>query len=133
MTRGERNRNPGNLRDAGIPWQGLIGRDDKGFCIFDLVSNGIRALAKDLLHDFRKENKRTVYALISEFAPPIENDTNAYMDAVAKAMNVGVHDVIDLEKQSVLISMSKAIIKHENGGVIYSDELIAESVRKALA
>lgn len=131
MTRGERNRNPGNLRDAGIPWLGLIGRDDKGFCIFDLASNGIRALAKDVLHDFRKDGKRTVSALISEYAPAVENDTNAYMLAVAKALSVGVHDVIDLNDPDRLISMTKAIIHHENGRVAYGDDVISFNVRRA--
>merc|ERR1711920_200619 len=31
MPRGIRNNNPGNIKDFGIPWKGLVGKDDKDF------------------------------------------------------------------------------------------------------
>ena len=66
-TRGLRNRNPGNLRDAGIKWDGLTGADPQGFAIFRTDQHGIRALVKDLRKDYWTDKQRTVTALISEF------------------------------------------------------------------
>lgn len=136
MTRGERDRNPGNLRDANIPWQGLIGRDDKGFCIFDTASNGIRALAKTLLTYQRKHGLDNVKAIISRYAPSTENDTNAYVEAVCKAVGMSPMDPFNFDGEggaSFLVQFVTAIIKHENGGVVYTPELIHMAVNGALA
>lgn len=94
--RGIRNRNPGNLRDFGIPWEGLIGRDAEGFCVFEYMQDGVRAMALDLLNDYGKDRQRSPRALVSEYAPQSENDTAAYMGFVATAMGVGLDDDLRL-------------------------------------
>ncbi|MCM0018522.1 MAG: hypothetical protein NBV67_00860 [Tagaea sp.] len=96
LSAGIRNRNPGNLMDHGIPWRGLIGRDAKNRCVFDTMANGVRAMALDILNDYGKDRQRTPRQLVSEYAPPNENDTLVYMGFVATAMGVGLDDDLRL-------------------------------------
>ena len=136
MTRGERNNNPGNIREyANDPhWVGeRVTDDDAAFEEFDTPEDGIRALAKTLLAYQRKHGLRTVKKMINRWAPPNENDTGAYVDAVAHDMGVLEDTDIDLSSPSILCSMVRAIIRHENGRVIYSEEQIEDGVDRALA
>lgn len=48
IPRSIRNRNFGNLRKSSAKWQGLVGYDLQGFCIFNSTYNGVRALYKQL-------------------------------------------------------------------------------------
>lgn len=131
-TRGERNNNPGNLVDAGIPWIGLRGNDGR-FCVFDTPEHGIRALAMDLWHDYRRGRRQTIRALISEFAPPSENNTEAYVRDVAARCELEPDEHIASLTPAVLTQLVKAIIRHENGRVNYGDEVLAAVCRKVLA
>ncbi len=134
MTRGERNNNPGNIREyANDPhWVGeRITDDDPAFEEFDTPEDGIRALAKTLLAYQRRHGLRTVSAMINRWAPSNENDTLAYVDAVAHDMGVLTEADIDLESAVRLCGIVKAIIRHENGRVIYSDAQIEDGVDRA--
>ena len=135
MTRGERNNNPGNIREyANDPhWQGERATDDDpAFEEFDTPEDGIRALAKVLLSYQRKHGLRTVRQMIDRWAPPNENNTGAYVDAVARDMGVLANSDVDLESALRLFDMCKAIIRHENGRVIYPDAQIEDGVDRAL-
>jgi len=76
--RGLRNNNPGNIR-ASDPWQGMIGTDPAGFAVFKDISWGIRAMAKDLTSKINN-GYDTLQEIIYRWAPPTENDTEAYLD-----------------------------------------------------
>ncbi|WP_256670890.1 structural protein [Pseudomonas sp. AN3A02] len=82
-TRGVRNRNPGNIDYvAANYWQGELKPDpaiEKRFARFDTPENGICALGKLLLTYQRKHGLKTVKAIISRWAPSVENDTAAYV------------------------------------------------------
>jgi hypothetical protein len=81
--RGIRNNNPGNLEySAGINWVGQVGADSGGYLIFDTAEHGARALGHDLVTAI-SEGYNTIEALITHYAPPSENDTAAYIAAVA--------------------------------------------------
>lgn len=77
MPIGLRNNNPGNLR-PGINWQGVIG-ENGGFLVFQDIGYGIRAMATDIGNDIRLDGKNTIRTLVSEYAPPSENDTENYI------------------------------------------------------
>ena len=133
-TRGERNRNPGNLDRTATMWQGQI--QDAGeprFCVFDTPENGIRALAKTLLAYYRKHALNTVRGIINRWAPPVENDTSAYVNAVAEQCSVAPDDVINPENSGCLEMLVRAIIHQENGRVIYDDATIVKAIDEALA
>lgn len=132
--RGIRNNNPGNLRAvAGIAWRGQIGADDKGFCIFDTAHNGLRANAKQLIAYQDKHGIRTVRGAINRWAPPSENDTGAYVNAVCAAVGVGPDDQIDMHRVTTLVPLLMAIVQHENGQQPYSTNEIGAAVADALA
>ena len=111
--RGIRNHNPGNIR-AGDKWRGLTGIDDAGFCQFDTPEHGIRALAKVLLSYQSTHGLRTLRQMVSRWAPPVENDTESYIDSVCRACVASPDNPYTLTP-SRLLSLVAAIIKHENG------------------
>lgn len=130
IPRGVRNNNPGNIR-IGDNWQGLAPmQEDGSFCQFSDAKYGIRALAYLLLKSYHiKRGLNTVRKIINRWAPPSENDTASYVMQVAKAMQVGADEAIDLTKEFALAGLVAAIIKHENGAQPYSGLQIMAGVR----
>ncbi len=132
-TRGERNNNPGNI-DKGQPWQGLAtAQPDSRFASFVSPEYGIRALGKLLLTYYRTYGLDTINGIISRWAPSVENNTNAYAAAVARETGFDANQEIDLTDHDALFAVAKAIIRHENGRVSYSDATIASGIQMALA
>lgn len=136
--RGIRNNNPGNIR-WGDDWKGLVPqaqRTDKNFCQFLDIKWGIRALVKVLLN-YRKRPGMpgvgdsgidTVREIISRWAPPNENDTEAYIQSVAKACGVKSNAAIDLTDKQLMMKMVQAIITHENGVQPYTDAILLTGI-----
>jgi hypothetical protein len=114
--RGQRNNNPGNLIKTNIKWQGKVESDrnsDGHFEQFYEMKFGIRALIKDLLNDIKK-GKNTLPKLISEFAPAHENNTDGYIQRLAKQTGLEVNEIIQ-PTASTIEAIVKAIIEVENG------------------
>ncbi|WP_428555954.1 structural protein [Pseudomonas edaphica] len=136
-TRGARNNNPGNIDyNPANQWQGQLKPDpaiEKRFARFDTPENGIRALGKVLLTYQRKHGLKTVKAIISRWAPAVENDTAAYVRAVEANIGTSPGAEVDLTQPAVMSGFVKAIIHHENAGFAYPDSVLAEGVRRALA
>jgi len=128
LTRGERNNNPGNIVKSDIFWRGEIAGNDKRFESFASPDEGIRALAVILQNYQKKYGLNTVRGLINRYAPPVENDTGAYVNAVAGALNVSPDAPLNLADPAVLLPLVTAIIRHENGRVLYDQALIASAV-----
>lgn len=119
--RGIRNNNPGNIR-WGDDWQGLVPkseRTDKSFCQFTAPEYGIRAMIIILRNYEKKHGLNTVRKIINRWAPPVENDTEAYINSVAKQVGVDADKVIDVTDSRVMIPLLEAIITHENGSQPY--------------
>lgn len=115
--RGIRNHNPGNIR-WGDPWQGLVSvdkRTDPAFCQFVSAAYGIRALARTLITYQDKHRLYTIREMIRRWAPPNENDTDAYVRAVAAQVGRGTDEQLDMQDYADLRAMAEAIIRHENG------------------
>lgn len=144
-SRGVRNNNPGNIDfNAANKWNGQLGLEQgvakPRFARFDSPENGIRALAK-LLINYRgkngipgigKQGIDTVRETINRWAPGNENDTEAYINSVAKRLGVHANDVIDVRLPGTLLPLVEAIIIHENGSMPYSNAVVAEGVKRAL-
>ncbi|UNM19239.1 structural protein P5 [Pseudomonas sp. ArH3a] len=145
-TRGVRNNNPGNIdynpRNA---WQGQLGLEvgvpSPRFSRFDTPENGIRALGKLLINYRGKDGMPgvggpgidTVRETITRWAPGNENNTEAYIEAVAGRLGVNANDVIDVRKPATLGVMVTSIIAHECAGFAYSEAVLAEGLRRALS
>lgn len=135
LPRGVRNNNPGNI-ELGDPWQGMREKQTDGrFAQFETAAYGIRALARTLITYQDKYGIRTVSAAINRWAPPVENDTGAYVRAVQKAVG---GEMVDMHDYQYLRPLVEAIIRHENGkgplktaNTWYDDATIEEGLRLA--
>jgi len=147
MKRGIRNNNPGNIdfnarnfeRD---PWVGEIGLEEHSsprFTTFDTPEHGIRALCKTLLtyHHKRKAADGsvidTVQEVIDRWAPPSENNTDAYATHVRDLLDVDTGEEIDVDDPSTLMVLAESIIKHENSVQPYPRDVIEAGAKMALS
>lgn len=109
---GIRNNNPGNLR-PGDNWQGMSGVSAQNFIIFKDMDYGLRALGTDITNKYMR-GFDTVRKIIYRYAPPSENNTEAYIKAVSKKLGIGADDKITLTKD-MLKRFMMAVAEHENG------------------
>ena len=127
--RGIRNNNPGNIRRNGDPWQGLAERQgDVEFFTFKTSIYGIRALARVLITYQDKYDLRSVRQIIERWAPPSENNTDAYVRAVAADAELDADQTLDIHRFDHLLPLTKAIIRHENGQQPYTDAQLTKGL-----
>ena len=130
LPRGIRNKNPGNIK-LGTNWDGLADeQSDPVFCVFKEAVWGIRALMRILLTYRFTHNRKNIDSIIKRWAPPSENDTDAYIVFVSKKMGIEPMEIIDNSIEAYL-PLVKSIIQMENGMQPYDDELIVEGMYKA--
>ena len=130
-TRGIANKNPGNIVYTGIPWQGLIGSDEKGFCVFESHRQGIRAIAKNLTTYRNKHGADTVEEIISRWAPPKANNTARYIRDVARETGYSPKQKLDLRNHDTLTTLTMAIAKYDSGAIFKRGD-VRKAVRSAL-
>ena len=138
QSRGYRNKNPGNIDfNERNKWQGQVGIEPPPvggrarFAVFQSHEYGIRALATLLITYQDRHNLRTVWGIISRWAPGGENNTTAYVTAVARKMNVSPDQELDLHSYAHLRPMVEAIITHELGGQPYPPSVLDDGLRMA--
>lgn len=144
-SRGFLNNNPGNVDRSADVWQGEI-RDPadprltdfqrnelvKGrFAVFADPRPGIRMLAKNLFAYRDRRGLRTVRGIIAAWAPPVENDTGAYVNAVAARVGVSPDAELDLNDFKTMRALVSAIIIHECGGMPYAGTEIDDGLMMA--
>ncbi|NHQ98148.1 internal virion protein D [Escherichia coli] len=128
-TRGIRNNNPGNIRVSKDQWEGMTG-DDGAFVTFDSPESGVRALGKNLL-SYGRQGYDSIEKIINRWAPPNENDTQAYIDSVVAATGIPATQSLDLSNPDTLSSLVQAISFHETGSR-YNPEVYQQGVARAL-
>ena len=89
MTRGQRNNNPLNIRHSADRWQGACKEQkDKSFVQFETMAYGYRAAWRILETYWKRMHAQgvafNVRNIIGRWAPPTENDTQAYIRTVLK-------------------------------------------------
>ena len=125
--RGLRNNNPGNIDyNPRNQWQGQTGSDGR-FATFSEPVYGIRAMARILKNDIAA-GKNTIAALISEWAPASENNTQAYIASVSQQTGIAPGQPIGAAQLPAVIA---AMIRHENGSNPYSADIIQQGVNLA--
>ena len=92
--RGIRNNNPLNIRHSADQWQGVREEQtDRSFVQFKSMAYGYRAAWKTLqsyYNRFCQQSKPfTVRNIIHRWAPPNENDTQAYIRTVVQLSGIG--------------------------------------------
>ena len=121
--RGIRNNNPGNLEFRNQP--GAVPEPGSGrFARFRSAEEGLAQLA-DQLRRYGSRGIDTVSAIISKYAPSIENDTPGYTGTVARSLGVDSNSKLNLNDPTVVQGLMGAIIQVENGRNPYSREQLA--------
>ena len=119
LPRGLRNNNPLNIRRSGDKWQGLrVLQEDREFFQFSEMKWGWRAAFRLLCHTYYgKYRLRTIRDIITRWAPPKENNTEAYIRRVTDRIGIGpdreLGDPQTHPTQWMMIGIAMAIV--ENG------------------
>lgn len=145
--RGFRNGNPGNFDYVpSIPWQGQIGLEVlppgvKGrarFAVFRAAVWGIRAIFRDLITGQDRDGEVTIRQIIREWAPPNENDTDAYISVVCARTGFKPDQRLNLHSYDHAVPLARAIVDHEQGdprayglATWYPDEVWDEAATRA--
>ncbi|EAB2832862.1 structural protein [Salmonella enterica subsp. enterica] len=131
--RGIRNNNPGNIR-WGDDWKGLVPKEqrtDKSFCQFIKPEYGIRAMIVILRNYQRKHGLNTISGIINRWAPTNENNTQTYIDSVAKSTGVTPDQFIHTDDSRFMMKLLQAIIRHENGVQPYGFDVFVRATELA--
>lgn len=129
--RGIRNHNPGNIRlNPNTTWSGQVPaaqQTDASFVQFTDPVFGIRAIAR-ILNTYAARGLTTLDQIIRTWAPPNENDTEAYVKSAEKNVGISRHVPLPASLKPILIA---AIIQHENGTQPYSLDTIIKGISLA--
>lgn len=115
--RGLRNNNPLNIEsNNGYPWHGEIRpSQDPRFAQFESVAHGYRAAFK-LLDNYRRLHGCTILSdFINRWAPPIENNTSAYLKEVCRRARLEDVSTIDTHNPYIMKKIVSAMSYVENG------------------
>ena len=116
MSRGLRNKNPLNIRKNSTKWQGLAKEQtDKAFFVFTAPEWGYRAALRTLQNYQRVHGLTSVRQWIERWAPPCENDTEAYISFVCKKTGIPAGACPRITNKVVMCSIVAAMSWFENG------------------
>lgn len=135
MTIGLSVNNPFNLEVApSITWEGEVKPSAKPpFCQFKTIIFGLRAGFLNLANQQRMHGRRTWNAIIPVYAPPSENDTQAYIDDMCRGTLTTADEMLDLTNQAFLIQAGRVMIHHEQGINPCTDAQLAQGASLALS
>jgi hypothetical protein len=80
----------------------------KPFVVFDTPQMGMRAIFRDIRHKIKKHDG-ILWNIVSEYAPPSENNTEIYFKKLQRAVNGET-----MINETHLLPIVRAIITHEN-------------------
>ena len=112
--RGLRNNNPGNIRHSSTKWRGEIKGSDPDFKTFERIEDGYRALIKLLKTYYNKYGLTSINGIVNRWAPPNENDTNAYIFFMATRTGYPSNQPLPFDKEHI-VKIASAISRMENG------------------
>ena len=116
MSRGLTNRNPGNIRHSASRYRGEVCPSrDPSFKEFEAVEWGYRAIFVTLDTYRRKYGLQTIRGMITRWAPPVENHTEAYIRAVSDRTGIAPDMPLDTRSAQTMIPIVAAISAVENG------------------
>ena len=103
--------NPGNI-EFGQGYAGQTGEKyAERFAVFDSKEMGVRALAMDLTTKIKRFNG-DIEKIITQFAPPNENNTKAYIKFVKRRLKkdkITVNDIAELTKAVIIKENKKSV------------------------
>lgn len=115
IPRGIRNNNPLNIRRNGDRFQGeVVPGSDREFKQFVSMAYGYRA-AFVVLGTYLAAGRNTIEKIIRAWAPPTENNTEAYIANVEKRSGVGRNKVLTADSGGDYRKIVAAMSHCENG------------------
>ncbi len=116
ISRGLRNKNPLNIRRNSTKWKGLAKvQADKEFFSFEEMCWGYRAAFVTLRNYLRRHGIKTLGGWVARWAPPVENDTAAYIAFVARKTGIAAEAEVDVNDKEAMCSVVAAMSWFENG------------------
>ena len=119
LPRAIRNNNPLNIRRSKDKWKGMAQvQTDSAFVQFESLEWGWRAafylLTRTYYHKYRLY---TIRQIISKWAPPNENKTDAYINNVSRLTGIAPDEPIGIpsNQPSRWIAVGRAMAIQENG------------------
>lgn len=134
VSRGIHNNNPGNIKHSSDIWKGKSRlQTDDVFVQFDNPHFGIRAATRNFRTSFDKHGNDTIRKLITRWAPPIENDTEAYITFMMDHMGVGDNEPLSITNPETMSSLLSGVFQFEGApSGTYSAEVMDEAIRSGL-
>lgn len=115
IPRGIRNNNPLNIR-VGNKWKGEVSHPtDKQFEQFVSMEWGVRAAFIILRRYIQRYGLNTIARIIAKWAPANENNTRAYVKAVATKVGISPDAQVKYEDEQLMCSIADAMIRVECG------------------
>lgn len=116
MSRGISNCNPGNIRHSKVFYRGEVQPSrDSSFKQFRSMAWGYRAMFV-LLDTYRKRyGLNTIREMISRYAPPSENNTEAYIAAICAWTGIAPDEELDTRSRRDMVPVVVAMSRVENG------------------
>ena len=135
LARGIRNNNPLNIKVGSSKWQGLLDYDDQldyqqyeqTFCVFADPRYGIRAAVMLLKTYQKKYSRKNIEQIIGRWASG-DPTVPGYIENVSKAMGMTRKERLSVRDADTCFKLVSAMIKHENGIMPYSDDVISEGM-----
>lgn len=125
IPRGIRNNNPLNIR-IGNTWLGEVtDPTDNEFEQFVHVCYGLRAGFILLKRYINRYKLNTIEKIISRWAPHNENNTRAYINQIAKSMNIAPDTPLLYEDKNRMCALVYEMVYVENGQHIQMSEIVA--------
>ena len=125
MSRGLGNNNPGNIRRAKVRYRGEVRPSrDPEFKQFESLAWGYRAIFVLLDTYRRRYGIDTLRGMLSHWAPPSENHTEAYIRAVAGDTGIDPDEPLDTRDAATMVPVAASISRVENGAKADRDEII---------
>lgn len=117
LPRGIRNNNPGNIERGHDRWLGMSADQsaDSRFLVFDSPEAGIRAIMRVLINYRERHQIGTLRGAINRWAPPVENNSGAYVQHVARMTGFDPDEPLDFLDREINLALARAIVRHENG------------------
>lgn len=127
MTRGLRNNNPLNIeKSKGTPWLGeVVPSQDSRFAQFESMAHGYRAAFKLLYNYQHRYGCRVLADFINRWAPPVENQTHAYIRTVARRAGLSDVSEVDTLDERQMLRIVSAMSYVENGVEADEEQVLA--------
>lgn len=107
--------------------------ENSGFVVFDTMTNGIRALCKQLIAYQDRYGIKTVRGAISRWAPGNENNTDAYIAFVCGVLSCQPDDEFDFHSPDFLYWIVTAIGEEENGHDAFTHTVTDADINAGIA